>query len=339
MGIDFTGGWPDDREFVLPEQPDNPEMHESVNAWIWDAGDEIGMPRIGIEAVGEQWETHDIQANIALKGGRVLNIFEPGKVHPPLGTDGRARILGAGPLRFELLEPYRHWQMRLEGTAVQISSQAQIDGWIRGVTGGDPVDVEIEVDLQSAAPPWECGSLHEDVRRILETQDEGALMGGPRFEQLCRATGSARIGKDHYQLNGGALRIRRTGVRRLATFRGHVWQSALFPSGRGFGAMLYPPRPDGKPTFNEGFLFGGDGSLIPARVVAAPWLHQMQPSGADVSLELESEGGRTAIRGETVLSTFSTLGANGRHLEQGIVRYTWDGETTNGMLERSTPDA
>ena len=245
--IDFTGGWSEAREFVLPAQPDDPEMRESVNAWIWDDGVEFGLPRIGIEAVADQWETHDVQANLARAGGHVLNIFEPGSVHSPFGADGRPRILGAGPLSFELVEPYRLWRMRLDGAAVQTSSRAQIDGWIRGVTGGEPLDVDINIDLRSAAPPWECGSLHPDVWRILETQDEGALMGGPRFEQLCWASGSVRIGEDQYQLHGGALRVRRTGVRRLATFRGHVWQSALFPSGRAFGAMVYPPR-DGRPA-------------------------------------------------------------------------------------------
>ncbi len=29
----------------------------------------------------------------------------------------------------------------------------------------------------------------------------------------------------------------------------------------------------------------------------------------------------------------------GLQLQQAIVRYTWDGETANGMLERSTPPA
>ena len=62
------------------------------------------------------------------------------------------------------------------------------------------------------------------------------------------------------------LRIRRQGVRRLEGFWGHCWQSALFPSGRAFGYIAYPPRPDGQPTFNEGYLylrFGRDGELIP----------------------------------------------------------------------------
>ena len=58
-------------------------------------------------------------------------------------------------------------------------------------------------------------------------------MGGPRFEQLFRATGRLRVGDESWALNGGGLRIRRAGVRRLARFRGHVWQSSIFPSGRG----------------------------------------------------------------------------------------------------------
>ena len=71
---------------------------------------------------------------------------------------------------------------------------------------------------------------------------------------------------------GTGLRIRRQGVRKLEGFWGHCWQSALFPSGRAFGYIAYPPRPDGEPTYNEGYIFSGDGELVPARVVEAPWL-------------------------------------------------------------------
>ena len=35
MTVDLTGGLSDEREFVFAEQPDDPEMRESVNAWIW----------------------------------------------------------------------------------------------------------------------------------------------------------------------------------------------------------------------------------------------------------------------------------------------------------------
>jgi hypothetical protein len=343
MGIDLTGGLAEDREFVFPGQPDDPEMRESVNAWIWDVGDEVGMPRIGVEAVADQWDTHDVQVNIATGDGRVLNVFAAGAVHDATGHDGRARTLGAGPLAFELVEPYRHWRLRLDGTAIE----RRVDDQIAGThPSGEPtVPVVLDIDLRSAVPPWENGALLDEARRVLEEQDEGALMGGPRFEQLARATGTARIGDREHTMDGGALRIRRRGVRRLGTFRGHAWQSTVFPSGRAFGYIAYPPRDDGLPTYNEGYLFDGDGDgdLVPARVVDAPWLRRLEPSGQDVSVVLEAVDGRTAaIRGESVLSTFHVMGGVGATaaypvLQQAIARYTWDGETANGMIERSMP--
>jgi hypothetical protein len=336
MTVDLTGGLDPEREFVFAAQPDDPEMRESVNVWVWDEGDAVGLPRIGVEAVADQWETHDVQVNIALAGGRVVTMFQPGEVHDAHGADGRARVLGAGPLSFELVEPFRHWRARLAGTGTEIAVDDQLAGWFPGGEGA-PVDVELELDIRSVVPPWEPGTLREEAGRVLATQEEGALMGGPRFEQLFRATGRLRVGDEHHELDGGGLRIRRQGVRRLAAFRGHAWQSAVFPDGRAFGYIVYPPRDDGKPTFDEGYLFDGDGTLVPARVVEAPWLRDLQASGQDVSVVLETERGTTAIRGETVLSTFMVVGPlEGFRLQQAIVRYDWDGQRAHGMLERST---
>ena len=339
MGTDLTGGLGDDREFVFAEQPADPEMRESVNAWIWDSGTQIGLPRIGVEAVADQWETHDIQVNIATADGRVFNVFGSGKVHDPLGPDGKPRILGAGPLSFELVEPFRKWKMRLDGEAVESTVTEQIAG-NRGTVPSVPV--EIEIDIASAVPPWENGALLPEAKRVLDEQDEGALMGGPRFEQLSRATGTARIGDAEHRIDGGALRVRRQGVRRLGTFRGHAWQSALFPSGRGFGYIVYPDRDDDLPTYNEGYLFDGDGDLIPAWVVDAPWLRRLQPRGEDVSVVLETANGTTRIQAESVVSNYSVMGGVGSNpafpvLQQAIARYTWDDETANGMMERSMP--
>jgi hypothetical protein len=340
MGIDLTGGLADGREFVFPAQPDDPEMRESVNAWIWDRGADVGMPRIGIEAVADQWQTHDVQVNIALAGGRVLNIFEAGKVHDPRGADGEARILGAGPLSFELVEPFRHWKMRLDGLAFERTVEDQMAA--KPPAGKPSVPVDIEIDIVSAVPPWENGEMLAEAKRVLEEQDEGALMGGPRFEQLSRAAGTARIGDREYAIDGGALRVRRQGIRRLGTFRGHAWQSALFPSGRGFGYIVYPPHEDGHPTYNEGYLFEGDGALIPAWVVDAPWLRRLQPKGEDVSVVLETANGTTRIEAESVLSTYHVMAGVGSSaaypiLQQAIARYSWEGETANGMMERSIP--
>jgi hypothetical protein len=336
VALDLTGGLGDDREFVFAKQPENPEMRESVNAWIWDDGVEVGMPRIGVEAVADQWDTHDLQVNIGYADGRVFRVVGSGKVHDPSGPDGRPRVLGAGPLSYELVEPYRHWRMHLDGLAVPTTVDEQIAG---KVSPEEPsVPVEAHVDIRSAAPPWENGALLAEAARVLAEQEEGDQMGGPRFEQLSRATGTLRVGDRTHEINGGALRVRRQGIRRLPTFRGHAWQSALFPSGRGFGYIVYPPRDDGKATYNEGFLFEGDGPLIPAVVVQAPWLHSMEPSGEDVSVVLETEKGTTTIEGRSIISTFHAMAdiPGALVLQQAISRFTWDGESANGMTERSS---
>ena len=350
MATDLTGGLDDEREYVFAAQPDDPDMRESVNVWVWDNGTELGMPRIGVEASGNQWETHDNQVNIAFANGRVLNIFAPGKVHNPIGADGNPRILGAGPLSFELIEPFKYWRLHLDGEATETSSQAQIEGWQPGENTGELVPVKLDLEIKSAVPPWEQGALLEDARHIMQTQEEGDLIGPPRFEQLFRTTGTLRVGDNEvYEINGGGLRIRRQGIRRLTAFRGHVWQSSLFPSGRAFGLLTYPPRKDGKPTFNEGFIFEGDGQLTPARVVSAPWLDDLAPSGQDATVVLQTEDGAThTIGGKTLVATCMVMGprisdwtaqSTGNTpsfaLQQSIVRYTWDGEAGNGMMERS----
>ena len=208
------------------------------------------------------------------------------------------------------------------------------------LTSAHRVPVELELDIRSAVPPWENGELVPEAARVLEEQEEGALMGGPRFEQLFRSTGTFTVDGETRAVNGGGLRIRRQGIRRLARFWGHAWQSSVFPSGRAFGYIVYPPRDDGKPTYNEGYLFEGDGELIPATVVDAPWLRRMQPTGEDVSVVLETATGTTTINGATQISTFSAIGTETGTfpiLQQAIVRYTLDGESANGMMERSMP--
>ncbi len=340
MAIDLSGGLSDDLEFVFTEQPDEPDMHESMNAWIWDDGVEFGMPRIGVEAVGRQWETHEIQINVAFADGRIFNVLRSAPIHDKLDSAGRPRVLGAGPLSFEVVEPYGHLRMRVSGEAAATTVEAQMNGAFPGQ--GERVPIEIEVDLRPAVPPFMNGTLLADAQRALDNQAERDLLGHPwRFEQLCRATGHLRVGDESHQIDGAANRIRRQSIRRTATLRGHAWQAALFPSGRGFGYIAFPPRTDGLVTYNEGYVFEGDGELIPIRVVQAPWLETLTARGESVSCVLEAEDGRSfAIGAETVVSTFMVMPPDlggGLQLHQAIARYTWDGETANGMLERSSP--
>ena len=338
MTIDLTGGLNDELGLVWAAQPDESEMRESVNAWVWDDDLQIGLPRIGVEAVADQWETHDIQINVAFADGRVYNMLGPGPVHDPAGADGEPRRLGAGPLSFEMVEPFGLWKMRIDGHVHSTAVDAQMEGQFPGE--GELVPIEADIDIRGAVPPWMNGALLPEAKWILEHQEEGDLMGHPwRFEQLCRATGRLRLGDETFEIRGSANRIRRQGIRRAASMWGHAWQAAIFPSGRGFAYITYPERKDGKATLNEGHVFLGDGELVPARAVDPPWLSSLAANGQDVSFGMETPDGTTfEIRGETVMSTFMIMPkelAGGLQLQQAICRYTWDGETSPGMLERS----
>ena len=347
MAIDLTGGIHPERELFFAERPGDPEMRESVSFWVSDDRGEVGLTRVGIEAMAGNWDAHGLQVNVGFPDGRVLRLRQDGKSWPPLGRSGQPTVLGAGPLSFECVEPFRTWRMQFDGSAVQTSSF----DLAKGKKDGPLVDLRFEVEATMAVPPWIQGALDAQSRQQLESSIEGDLMTRDRYEQLFRCTGSVRVGGNEHRFTGSGLRIKRQGIRRLAGFWGHCWQSALFPSGKAFGAMAYPPREDGKPTFNEGFLFDGDGELLPARFAEAPWLRRLQPLHEDVSLVLETRRGRVRIEGETVFSTYDihhddqTFSHRSLKqempsfpaLQQAGVRYRWGAEETFGMLERSSP--
>jgi hypothetical protein len=347
MAIDLTGGLDPVREYLFAQRPDNPEMRDSVSFWVFDDRGAVGLPRIGIEAVAANWDAHGLQVNVAVADGRVFRLRDEADSWPVTGPDGRASVLGAGPLAFTCVEPFDVWTMTFDGRAVATSAADLADGR----KGGPLVDLQFEVEAKMAVPPWIQGALDAESAAQLAESIEGELMGGARYEQLFRATGSVRVAGQQHDFTGSGLRIRRQGVRRLEGFWGHCWQAALFPSGRAFGYIAYPPRPDGRPTFNEGYLFDGDGELVPARVVEAPWLRRLHPRGEDVSVGLQTALGTERIEGETVLSTHDITDpsdvpaeqlaqmANWTFpaLQQAGVRYRWNGEDTMGMLERSSP--
>jgi prepilin-type processing-associated H-X9-DG protein len=338
MGIDLTGGLPQRREEFFAQQPENPDMRDSASMWIFDDRGEIAIPRVGIEALARNWAAHDFQLNVSFADGRVLRAREPGTSRSPLDDAGRPRVLAAGPVEFRCIEPYRTWTVSYRGEADATTTA-------RLIAGDDQftrTHLEFRVETTMAVPPWEQGTLSADARDQLENTDQGDLMGrGERIEQLFRSTGSLKVDGKEYAFTGSGLRIKRQGTRQLGGFWGHCWQSAVFPSGKAFGYIAYPPRDADEVTYNEGFIYDGDGPLIPARVVSAPWLRELIARDEDVSLVLETEDGRQqTIKGTTYAPTHDRFHRaeypNFPVLFQGGVRYEWDGEVSHGMLERSS---
>lgn len=82
--------------------------------------------------------------------------------------------------------------------------------------------------------------------------------------------------------------------------------------------------------------------MYPARAVKMPWLRKFVPEGDDAALELVSELGTTRIEGTTLFSHFDfhnpEMAGGQFNLQQTGVRYSWDGQTAYGMMERSSVD-
>jgi prepilin-type processing-associated H-X9-DG protein len=306
-----------------------------VSLWFIEENGQFGFPRSGIEAEAKCWDDRMFQANIAFADGRVL--IGPGRGAPPspIDADGKASIIGAGPITFQCIEPFKRWTATFDGDAADGHVRDQMAGKL-DQTRRSPV--KFDIDMVMATPAWVQDNAATDLSKLSDAEraDAESMGIGYRFEHLFRATGSFTVDGTTHAFKGTGLRIHRQSARPLGGFRGHCWQSCLFPSGKAFGYIAYPPRDDGSVTYNEGYIFEG-GRMIPARVVDAPWLRRVVPSGDTVSLTLESERGLTRIEGETVLSTFriGNPDIGGMHLQQSGVRYTWGDETAYGMIERS----
>ena len=341
----FGGLEPELDRSMIPGRPDDSEMRESSSIWLFEENGEFAIPRIGIEAVGEVWENHFITGNFTFKGGRVLRLCKRAPTLPVLGADGRNSVLGAGGLRFECLEPFRRWRVSFDDEVYELTITEQIKGNFR-VFGQDDVDpshkrtrIAFDVELEMVTPAWTQDYRKEKLELMSEQEriDAGLMGYGWRIEHLFRGEGTLSIDGGTRSFKSLGSRIHRQSVRPMGAFRGHCWQSAVFPDGRAFGYIAYPPREDGS-TYNEGYVWQ-DGAWHPARANRIPFLRNIQPENDDVSVELEYALGTARIAGRTVLPSFhiGNPGTNGMNNNQGGVRYRWDGMEALGMIERSSP--
>ena len=331
----MMGGLTPEHELLFTQCPADPAMRESTSVWLYEENGGFAFPRFGIEAEAHAWDNQMVQGNFTLPGGRVLDGFCVAKPHSPFDAEGRPTVMGAGPVSFRCIEPFRKWHVRWDGPAIDGTIEQQIAGKL------DPANLtaaKYEAELTMATPCWVHNYPPELVAAMSPNQQaEAGQMGiGWRLEHLFRAEGTFTIDGQTRAFKGLGSRIKRQSVRPTVPPRGHCWQSALFPDGRAFGYIAYPDYEDGSPSYNGGYIFQ-DGRMYPARAVKIPFMTTAIPEGEDVTLELESELGITRIR---ALSTHNTLRMGypemgGLSLNQGGARYEWDGQSAIGMMERS----
>jgi hypothetical protein len=335
LATDLTGGLDPALEFFRAERPDDPAMRDSATLWMMDRSGRFALPRVTFDAIGGEWDMPWLQLNFAAEGGQVMRIWSQAPGIVGRDADGRAAIRDVGSLRVACVEPFRRWTFEFDGTAMRTSTLAEM----AGNTDATPAPLAFRLEAEMVAPPWLMGGMTPQAARGMLDGDAKALMGGVRYEQLCRVRGTITYDGQMQEVDATGMRVRRQGVRNMGAALGHCQHSALFPSGRAFGAIVMAPGPEGPEAFNEAFLILGDGRKVAARVASAPWMRRLVAGGDDASLVLDSEVGEVRIGGEVLMSLFDHHNfemADTSILHQGTARYTWDGEETIGLIERCT---
>lgn len=327
----LDGGLPPELEYFQYDTPDDPGVRDSATLWIMDQGGLIALPRVTLDAIGSAWHRPNLQLNLILADGRSANLWTSaaGIVRPDL--QGRATVRTAGPLRFQCHEPFRHWSLHFDGNIT-------LSGPGRSPAGtSKPEPLSFHLDAYMCAPPWLMGGLSGEAAAAMHSGGAAMLMGGVRYEQLCRVRGWLRLDHRDYPIDGTGMRVRRRGVRQMSPALGHCQLSALFPSGKAFGAIVMAQGPAEPPVFSEAFLYTPHEGRTPARIVASPWMTELPSRDEDATLVLDTPHGTVTIEGRTLLTIL-----DGEHfemaatavLQQGTARYRWGGEETIGLIER-----
>ena len=334
---DLTGGKDPAFEYFVTEPQTEPGMQEGFNWWLWDDQGRFGFPRCAVEAFAPDWDHPHIELGFVTPEGRVLRQNGAAPRHKETVADGKASHFGTGGLWFEVVEPFKHYKSGFSGAVLTGDWNEML---VPKFDTQKLAPMRFEIEAWPVVPPWIQGTMSKDARERMAKGGESLAMGGERLEQLCRVKGVMNWQGKDVEFTGGALRIRRKGVRKLEEFFGHCWQSAVFPSGKAFGYIAYPGYKTGAEyDYNEGFVYLGEGELIPARAVKSPWLKDFTYSGEDVSCVMETEDGRQfTFGGKTMGGVPSIPPSDSKFppLHQMIAHYTFEGESAYGMIERST---
>ena len=169
MAIDLTGGIDPAREQMFARRPDNPEMRDSVSFWVIDDHGDVGLPRIGIEAVAANWDAHDVQINVAFPDGRVFRLRENGQSWPAEAPDGAADRARRGRAGVPLHRSVRHLDddLRRQGGA------DLVDGSDRREKGRAVGRRQLSCRGQDGGSAVGAGRLVRRVRVAAEDLDRG----------------------------------------------------------------------------------------------------------------------------------------------------------------------
>ncbi len=343
--ISLRGPFPAEADFSPTEAPADPAVGENNGFWILDDAGRFYF-FVHLEADSKLWGTRREWTELAFADGRMYYSWQRGRL-----TDERGP--GAACVKTNCIEPFVRWDLSYYGYANTTDGETMASSRLPDVTFVQ-TPIQLDAEMTMCAPPWQQGTmLLASAREDFASKAE-SFMGGTRYEQRQRVSGTLVVAGETYTFTGTGVRTHRIGRRDLTNLIGHTWHTATFPSGRGFGYHRFTdPADTSRAHYNEAFVQDRDGRRYPAAIVQAPVdLDKPVFAGQRYEIVLESELGRAVIQSETrAIGHVSTVtdGAgqyrlvfgvdrsNPEHhvLNHGILHHTWDGEAGYGMLERS----
>jgi len=339
----LDGGMRAEDDHALAAQP-SPGFGENQAFWFFDETNRIHSYN-HLDIIQDAFPLRTERHWLALGDGRVLYNYADGWRSTPTRPSGANMV-------FECVEPFRTWTIDFLGT-MRISSAEELSRG-RPVEGPRAV-VQFHIDAEMATPPWPIGRLDPDAGAEMAS-DSGRFVGGERYEQLYRMRGHVRIDREEFDIAGTGMRTHRRGTREMERWHGHSWQTGPVPQRAGLRADAVPGRGGRGGTFRAALqrrVCGPGRPDVSGQVLDSTWLDTYTPTGERSQVRLRSALGEAVIQCEIAASVWRTIhtdASQGRYLRafgvwgdpdsypmnQGAARYTWDGESAYGHIERST---
>jgi hypothetical protein len=252
----------------------------------------------------------------------------------------------SGPnMQWDVIEPFAKMHVAFDGIGIRTPYADMMAGRVR-----DAKQELFAIDLQvkAIAPAWDnhVSAAAGGARGSMTEQS----WASEHYQQTLRATGTVRIDGKTLTFDGTGVRDHSRGQRghKPWGFGGHNLWSAPFASGKAFG-MQRMWTPDFQGTLNVGFIYL-DGQFHHTDLITRPaYLEHIALSGDPLELVMRSPLGEHRITGVLKKTIFCTFGDPwgyhfGADLSEprglfvpGFAEFTWDGETSYGLAERSGP--
>jgi len=343
------GERPQDDYPLLQQPADDRTCGENFAFWLFDNDSRVCI-NCHLNSVDSFWPLRRETIGICLPNGRAL-------VEMNEGLRTNADTIGSAGLTMRCVEPFRRWRLEFAGT-MRETTQAALAAGPLGDGEGRRILLDWDADVTTDSPVFRQGGTPESAR-LMQESAAGRYIGGARYEQLFRANVRFRIqGEPELRFTATGTRTHRRGPRNVAGYAGHDWQSVLLPNGDGFYFMRFFEA-DGSFEWTEAYLLKA-GKVLPANVLSDTRLTSHRLDSERMQIRLSSEAGETVIAGVVLGGVFRPMNTSpgnpfikvhgpysrrfGFHSEpegmlgmlQAWVRYTLDGQSANGLCERSS---